>query len=89
MFYSFNEAEAPDRHETQYFEIFGNRGIYHKGWTAVTKHKTSWELVGGSMPALDDVESPDALCPVALSRCRWPSTMMAAVWAKAGLLRSM
>lgn len=54
MFYSFDEADAPERHETQYFEMFGNRGIYHKGWTAVTKHKTPWELVGGSMPALDD-----------------------------------
>ena len=54
MLYSFNEADAPERHETQYFEMFGNRGIYHKGWTAVTKHKTPWEMVGGSMPALDD-----------------------------------
>ena len=26
-----------ERHETQYFEMFGNRGIYHKGWTAVTQ----------------------------------------------------
>lgn len=40
MAYSFNEADAPDRHETQYFEILGNRGIYHKGWTAVTAHGT-------------------------------------------------
>ena len=35
----FNDAKAPERHETQYFEMFGNRGIYHKGWTAVTRHK--------------------------------------------------
>ncbi len=34
---------AAERHETQYFEMFGNRGIYHKGWTAVTKHRTPWE----------------------------------------------
>jgi arylsulfatase len=54
MLYSFNDADAPERHETQYFEMFGNRGIYHKGWTAVTKHKTPWELVGGNMLALDD-----------------------------------
>jgi arylsulfatase A-like enzyme len=33
MAYSFDDAEAEDRHETQYFEMFGNRGIYHKGWT--------------------------------------------------------
>jgi Sulfatase len=43
MAYSFNDAAAPERHETQYFEMFGNRGIYHKGWTAVTKHRTPWE----------------------------------------------
>ena len=35
MLYSFNDAKAAERHETQYFEMFGNRGIYHKGWTAV------------------------------------------------------
>jgi arylsulfatase A-like enzyme len=38
MAYSFDAADAPDRHETQYFEILGNRGIYHRGWTAVTAH---------------------------------------------------
>src|SRR6185312_16202482 len=38
MAYCFNDAAAPERHETQYFEILGNRGIYHKGWTAVTAH---------------------------------------------------
>jgi len=43
MAYSFNDANAADRHETQYFEMFGNRGLYHKGWTAVTKHRTPWE----------------------------------------------
>ena len=43
MAYSFNDPDAAERHETQYFEMFGNRGIYHKGWTAVTKHRTPWE----------------------------------------------
>src|SRR5258705_13681223 len=38
MAYSFNDAKVAERHETQYFEMFGNRGIYHKGWTAVTRH---------------------------------------------------
>ncbi|OJH33701.1 arylsulfatase [Cystobacter ferrugineus] len=42
MLYSFDDAKAPERHETQYFEMFGNRGIYHQGWTAVTKHRTPW-----------------------------------------------
>jgi arylsulfatase A-like enzyme len=54
MMYSFNDAKAADRHETQYFEMFGNRGIYHKGWTAVTRHKTPWLLVGETVPAFDD-----------------------------------
>lgn len=52
--YSFDEAEAPDRHETQHFEMFGNRGVYHKGWTAVTRHKTPWLLIGEVTPAFDD-----------------------------------
>jgi arylsulfatase len=43
MAYSFDDAKAAERHDTQYFEMFGNRGIYHRGWTAVTKHRTPWE----------------------------------------------
>jgi arylsulfatase len=54
MIYSFNDAKAAERHETQYFEMFGNRGIYHKGWTAVTKHRTPWVLVGQKVPPFDD-----------------------------------
>ena len=42
MKYSFEDAKAAERHETQYFEMFVNRGIYHKGWTAVTRHSTPW-----------------------------------------------
>jgi arylsulfatase len=40
--YAFNNAKAAERRETQYFEIFCNRGIYHKGWTAVTRHGVPW-----------------------------------------------
>src|SRR5208337_901967 len=54
MAYAFNDAKAADQHETQYFEMFGNRGIYHKGWTAVTRHKTPWILIGEKTPAFDD-----------------------------------
>jgi hypothetical protein len=54
MLYSFNEGDAAERHDLQYFEMFGNRGIYHQGWSAVTKHKTPWVMVGGDMPAFDD-----------------------------------
>ena len=43
MLYSFNDGDAPEQHDLQYFEMFGNRGIYHEGWTAVTKHVTPWD----------------------------------------------
>ena len=42
MTYSFDDADAAERRETQYFEMFCNRGIYHQGWTAVTRHSTPW-----------------------------------------------
>jgi arylsulfatase A-like enzyme len=54
MMYAFNDSKAAERHETQYFEMFGNRGIYHKGWTAVTRHKTPWLLIGEKTPPFDD-----------------------------------
>ena len=54
MLYTFNDAKAAERHETQYFEMFGNRGIYHKGWTAVTKHVTPW-IQAPTIPFDDDV----------------------------------
>jgi len=54
MLYSFNDSKAAERHETQYFEMFGNRGIYHQGWTAVTRHKTPWILIGEKTPPFDD-----------------------------------
>jgi arylsulfatase len=43
MVYTFDDAGAKDRHVTQYFEIFGNRAIYHDGWFARTIHKAPWE----------------------------------------------
>jgi arylsulfatase A-like enzyme len=54
MVYSFDDAKAADCHETQYFEMFCNRGIYHKGWTAVTRHGTvPWNMIG-KQPSLDE-----------------------------------
>ncbi len=53
MLYAFDEPGAAGRHETQYFEVFVNRGIYHQGWTAVTRHSTPWEA-HEQLPALDD-----------------------------------
>ena len=52
MLYSFDDADAADRRTTQYFEMFVNRGIYHNGWTAVTRHSIPWAPT--AMPALDD-----------------------------------
>jgi arylsulfatase len=43
MKYSFDDPKAAERHTTQYFEILGNRGIYHHGWVACTKHRTPWK----------------------------------------------
>jgi arylsulfatase len=43
MAYSFDDAKAADKRKTQYFEIAGNRGIYHDGWFAGTVHKAPWE----------------------------------------------
>ncbi len=53
MLYAFDDAKAAERHETQYFEMFCNRGIYHKGWTAVTRHSTPWDM-SKPLPAFDD-----------------------------------
>ena len=38
MRYSFDDAGAPTAKETQYYEMLGTRGIWHKGWKAVTEH---------------------------------------------------
>jgi arylsulfatase A-like enzyme len=53
MAYSFDDGKAPEQHELQYFEMFCNRGIYHKGWSAVTRHSTPW-VVTAKLPAFDD-----------------------------------
>ncbi|MBB6343516.1 arylsulfatase [Nonomuraea muscovyensis] len=54
MLYSFADADAPERHTTQYFEMFGNRGIYHQGWTAVTRHRIPWETGAQGMRSFDE-----------------------------------
>jgi arylsulfatase len=53
MLYSFDHPDAPERHDLQYFEMAGNRGIYFKGWSAVTRHSTPW-LPAEVLPLLDD-----------------------------------
>ncbi len=54
MAYSFDDRTAKDRRVTQYFEMFGNRAIYHDGWLAGTIHKVPWEA-RVRRPLADDV----------------------------------
>ena len=53
MLYSARDAKAPGRRTTQYFEMFGNRGIYHDGWTASTRHSIPW-LAAAKLPPLSE-----------------------------------
>ena len=50
LVYAFNDAKAPERHKTQYFEMFGNRAIYNDGWLARTIHRMPWQT--GAQTAL-------------------------------------
>lgn len=52
MMPTFADAKAPENHDVQYFEMMGNRGIYHQGWTACTRHRTPWKA--DPPPPLDD-----------------------------------
>jgi arylsulfatase len=54
MKYSFENADAPDARTTQYFEMIGNRAIYHEGWFAGTIHKAPWEAAP-RRPLAEDV----------------------------------
>jgi arylsulfatase A-like enzyme len=53
MVYTFDDPAAPDRHTTQYFEMFGNRAIYHDGWIACTRHSIPWLMVA-NLPHFDE-----------------------------------
>lgn len=54
MLYTVDDAKAKDRRTTQYFEMFGNRGVYHEGWVACTRHSIPWVLTENP-PLKDDV----------------------------------
>jgi arylsulfatase len=43
LLYTFDDAQATERHTTQYFEMFGNRAIYRDGWLARTLHRAPWQ----------------------------------------------
>jgi arylsulfatase A-like enzyme len=53
MLYCFDDADAAERRPTQYFEMLCNRGMYHQGWTAVTRHSVPW-MFGAELPPLDE-----------------------------------
>ena len=54
MAYTFEKAsaDAPTKHDTQYFEMVGNRAIYHDGWVAATTPPVAPWLLGAKMPDL-------------------------------------
>jgi arylsulfatase A-like enzyme len=53
MAYTFEDPSAAEQRTTQYFEMFVNRGIYHEGWTAVTRHSTPW-VMSPTLPSLEE-----------------------------------
>lgn len=55
LVYSFDNAEAKEQHTTQYFEMFGNRAIYHDGWVAATRHSIPWDMSKPLPPLTEDV----------------------------------
>ena len=53
MVYTFDNANAPSRHRTQYFEMLGNRAIYNDGWVAATTPPVvPWEM--GQAPNVNE-----------------------------------
>ena len=65
-------AKAPDQKKTQYFEMMGNRGIYHDGWMASAFHKVPWDT-GGSVPFENDKwELYDLSKDYSRSTMTWP-----------------
>jgi arylsulfatase A-like enzyme len=54
MLYTVDDAKAAGTRKTQYFEMFGNRAIYHDGWVAATRHSIPWLMVKNP-PLQDDV----------------------------------
>ena len=75
MLYTFDAPEEPERHELQYFEILGNRGIYFKGVERGDQAPHPWKLTGEVQRAFDE----DV----------WSSTTAAATTHKHDLSREM
>ncbi len=57
LLYSLDNPNAPERHREQYFEMFGNRGIYSDGWMASTSpRRMPWDPFGGTANPADDYQ---------------------------------
>lgn len=58
LVYTFGDAKARSKHTTQYFEMFGNQGIYHDGWVACTTPGVApWDTAAeaqGRLPSVLD-----------------------------------
>jgi arylsulfatase len=55
MVYTFEDAKAPSERVTQYFEMLGNRALYHNGWVAGCLHgRLPWETGGGGLSFDED-----------------------------------
>ena len=55
LLYTVADAKAPERHTTQYFEVFGNRAIYHNGWMASAFHgRRPWNVATFSTSKFED-----------------------------------
>lgn len=54
LIYTFDNPDAKEKHNTQYFEIIGNRGIYHNGWMARTTVMYPWMAPERMNPVADD-----------------------------------
>jgi arylsulfatase len=54
MVYAFDDPAAAGRRTTQYFEMFGNRAIYHDGWVAATRHSIPWLMTPQLPPFGED-----------------------------------
>jgi arylsulfatase len=65
--YTWDDAKAKERHTTQYFEITGNRAIYHDGWFARTIHRAPWEMPAKTSFANDTWELYDVRNDFSLS----------------------
>jgi arylsulfatase len=47
MAYTWDDAKADARRTTQYFEMLGNRAVYHNGWVAACRHgRLPWQTAG-------------------------------------------